>query len=53
MCYSDNHFRHKVVFYGTLPTFYGVGVRYSGIGGTLQFIVRGNTKWILSLHPMI
>jgi hypothetical protein len=37
-----------------LPTFYGfsVGVRYSGIGGTLQFIVRGNTM-ILSLHPMI
>jgi hypothetical protein len=36
MTYSDGQFRHKVVFYGTLPTFFGVsvGVRYSGIGGT-------------------
>ena len=43
MSYSDNHFRHKVVFYGTLPTFYGVsvGVRYSGIGGTRYSLLSG------------
>ncbi|MES2733945.1 MAG: carboxypeptidase regulatory-like domain-containing protein [Bacteroidota bacterium] len=43
MTYSDNHFRHKVVIYGTLPTFYGisVGVRYSGIGGTRYSLLSG------------
>jgi hypothetical protein len=43
MSYSDNHFRHKVVIYGTLPTFYGVsvGVRYSGIGGTRYSLLSG------------
>jgi hypothetical protein len=47
MTYSDNQFRHKVVFYGTLPTFYGVsvGVRYSGIGGTrYSLAVAGNVN---------
>lgn len=41
--YSDNHFRHKVVAYGTLPTFYGitVGVRYTGLGGTRYTIRSG------------
>jgi len=41
--YSDNHFRHKVVLYGTLPTFYGVsvGVRYSGLGGTRYTLLSG------------
>ncbi|WP_323134258.1 outer membrane beta-barrel protein [Tellurirhabdus rosea] len=41
--YSDNQFRHKVVFFGTLPTFYGisVGVRYSGIGGTRYSLLSG------------
>ncbi|RYE11530.1 MAG: TonB-dependent receptor, partial [Sphingobacteriales bacterium] len=41
--YSDNMFRHKVVVYGTLPTFYGitVGVRYSGIGGTRYSLLSG------------
>ncbi|PWS27221.1 TonB-dependent receptor [Pedobacter yonginense] len=41
--YSDNHFRTKVVIYGTLPTFYGVtvGVRYSGIGGTRYSLLAG------------
>ncbi len=41
--YSDNHFRNKVVIYGTLPTFYGVtvGVRYSGIGGTRYTLTSG------------
>ncbi|WP_247233924.1 TonB-dependent receptor [Telluribacter sp. SYSU D00476] len=41
--YSDNHFRHKVVFFGTLPTFYGVsvGVRYSGLGGTRYTLLSG------------
>ncbi|GAB3696594.1 TonB-dependent receptor [Spirosoma flavus] len=43
MTYSDNQFRHKIVFYGTLPTFYGitVGVRYSGIGGTRYTLLSG------------
>lgn len=43
MSYSDNHFRHKVVLYGTLPTFYGfsVGIRYSGIGGTRYSLLSG------------
>jgi len=43
MSYSDNHFRKKVVIYGTLPTFYGVtvGVRYSGIGGTRYTLLSG------------
>ncbi len=47
MSYSDGQFRHKVVFYGTLPTFYGVsvGVRYSGIGGTrYSLAVNGNVN---------
>ena len=43
MSYSDNQFRHKIVFYGSLPTFYGisVGVRYSGIGGTRYSLLSG------------
>ncbi|MFD0940504.1 TonB-dependent receptor [Pedobacter boryungensis] len=43
MTYSDNHFRNKVVIYGTLPTFYGIkiGVRYSGIGGTRYSLLSG------------
>ncbi|MCK8492935.1 carboxypeptidase regulatory-like domain-containing protein [Spirosoma sp. RP8] len=43
MTYSDNHFRHKVVFYGTLPSFFGItlGVRYSGIGGTRYSLLSG------------
>lgn len=43
MTYSDNHFRNKVVIYGTLPTFKGVtvGVRYSGIGGTRYSLLSG------------
>lgn len=43
MSYSDNQFRNKIVFYGTLPTFYGisVGVRYSGIGGTRYSLLSG------------
>jgi hypothetical protein len=47
MSYSDGQFRHKIVFYGTLPTFYGisVGVRYSGIGGTrYSLAVNGNVN---------
>ncbi|MRG44476.1 TonB-dependent receptor [Chitinophaga sp. SYP-B3965] len=41
--YSDNQFRHKVVVFGTLPTFYGftVGIRYSGIGGTRYTLLSG------------
>jgi hypothetical protein len=41
--YSNNHFRNKIVFYGTLPTFKGVtvGVRYSGIGGTRYSLLSG------------
>jgi hypothetical protein len=43
MSYSDNHFRTKIVLYGTLPTFSGVtiGVRYSGIGGTRYSLLSG------------
>ncbi|HEX2535347.1 MAG TPA: carboxypeptidase regulatory-like domain-containing protein [Chitinophagaceae bacterium] len=43
MSYSDNQFRHKVVVYGSLPTFYGVsiGLRYSGIGGTRYSLLSG------------
>lgn len=41
--YSDNQFRHKVVFYATSPTFWGfsAGVRYSGIGGTRYSLLSG------------
>ena len=41
--YSDNQFRNKVVFYGTLPSFYGItlGVRYTGIGGTRYSLLSG------------
>ncbi|MBV8251954.1 MAG: TonB-dependent receptor [Chitinophaga sp.] len=47
MTYSDNQFRHKVVFYGTAPSFLGIniGVRYSGIGGTrYSLAVSGNVN---------
>ncbi|WP_044218888.1 TonB-dependent receptor [Chitinophaga pinensis] len=47
MSYSDNQFRHKVVFYGTLPSFWGfnIGIRYSGIGGTrYSLAVGGNVN---------
>ena len=45
MAYSDNQFRHKVVFYGTAPSFWGIniGIRFSGMGGTrYTFAVNGN-----------
>jgi len=43
MTASDNQFRHKIVVYGTLPTFHGIGVglRYSGIGGTRYTLLSG------------
>jgi hypothetical protein len=43
LTYSDNQFRHKLVVYGTLPTFFGisVGVRYSGLGGTRYTLLSG------------
>ncbi|MEJ7587796.1 MAG: hypothetical protein WKI04_09585 [Ferruginibacter sp.] len=43
MSYSDNQFRHKVIVYGSLPTFYGfsLGLRYSGIGGTRNSLLSG------------
>ncbi len=47
MTYSDNQFRHKVVVYGTLPTFWGinVGLRFSGFGGTrYSLCVNGNVN---------
>lgn len=47
MSYSNAQFRNKVVFYGTLPTLYGVsvGVRYSGLGGTRYSLrVNGNVN---------
>lgn len=41
--YSNGQFRHKVVIYGTLPTFYGVkvGFKYSGMGGTRYSLLSG------------
>lgn len=43
MTYSDNQFRHKIVLYGSSPTFWGfsVGLRYSGIGGTRYSMLSG------------
>jgi hypothetical protein len=43
MTASDNQFRNKVVFYGTLPTLYGfsIGFRYSGLGGTRYSLLSG------------
>jgi len=45
MAYSDNQFRHKIVFYGTAPSFWGVtvGLRFSGLAGTRYTLaVAGN-----------
>lgn len=45
MTYSNNQFRHKLVVYGSAPTFWGisVGARFSGIGGTrYSLAVNGN-----------
>lgn len=41
--YSSNQFRHKLVAYGNLPTWYGiqVGLRYTGIGGTRYSLLAG------------
>ncbi|SKA43421.1 Carboxypeptidase regulatory-like domain-containing protein [Chitinophaga eiseniae] len=41
--YSDNQFRHKVVFYAVSPTWKGfnLGIRYSGIGGTRYSLLSG------------
>ena len=47
MTYSDNQFRHKVVFYGTMPSIWGVsmGLRFSGISGTrYSLAVQGNVN---------
>lgn len=47
MTYSNNHFRHKLVLYGTVPTVWGVsvGLRFSGMGGTrYSMIVGGNVN---------
>jgi hypothetical protein len=47
MTYSDNQYRHKVVFYGTAPTIWGIsmGLRFSGIGGTrYSLAVGGNVN---------
>jgi hypothetical protein len=47
MNYSNVQFRHKVVLYGTLPTFWGItcAVRYSGMGGTRYSLrVNGNVN---------
>jgi hypothetical protein len=45
MSYADNHFRNKVVFYGTAPSLFGIsmGLRFSGISGTrYSLAVAGN-----------
>lgn len=47
MTYSNNQFRHKLVVYGSAPTFWGitVGARFSGIGGTrYSLVVNGNVN---------
>lgn len=43
MAYSDNQFRHKVVFYGTAPSFWGItaGIRFSGLAGTRYTLAVG------------
>lgn len=45
MNYSDNQFRHKLVVYGTTPSFMGinVGFRYSAIAGTRYSMVVGGS----------
>ena len=55
--YSDSQFRHKVVVYGTLPTFYGfsIGARYSGIGGTRFSLLSGantNADFVTSSNDL-
>ncbi|HTF22124.1 MAG TPA: carboxypeptidase regulatory-like domain-containing protein [Chryseolinea sp.] len=57
MTYSDSHFRHKVVIFGTLPSFWGisVGVRYSGIGGTRYSLLSGansNADFVSSTNDL-
>lgn len=45
MSYSNGQFRHKVVFYGTAPSIWGVtvGLRFSGLAGTrYSLAVSGN-----------
>lgn len=47
MTYSSNQFRHKLVIYGTAPTFWGIkiGARFSGIAGTRYSLrVNGNVN---------
>ncbi|WKK58565.1 carboxypeptidase regulatory-like domain-containing protein [Sphingobacterium sp. BN32] len=41
--YSDNQFRHKLVVYGTAPTFYGFqfGFRFSGVAGSRYTLRAG------------
>src|SRR5690606_34693995 len=43
LAYSNNQFRHKVVVFGTLPTFWGVniGMRYTGLGGPRFSLLAG------------
>jgi hypothetical protein len=55
--YSDNQFRHKVVFYGISPTFWGfnIGVRFSGIGGTRYSLLSGvnsNADFVSSTNDL-
>jgi hypothetical protein len=45
--YSDNHFRNKIVAYGSSPTFHGfsAGLRFSGLSGTrYSLTVNGNVN---------
>ena len=55
--YSDNQFRHKVVVFGSLPSFWGIsiGVRYSGIGGTRYSLLSGansNADFVSSTNDL-
>ncbi|MDR2118733.1 MAG: carboxypeptidase regulatory-like domain-containing protein [Tannerellaceae bacterium] len=47
MTYSNNQFRHKVVFYGATPAIWGIsaGLRFSGMGGSrYSLVVNGNVN---------
>lgn len=55
--YSDNQFRHKIVFYATSPTWKGfsAGLRYSGIGGTRYSLLSGvnsNSDFVSSSNDL-
>jgi hypothetical protein len=48
--YSDNHFRNKIVAYGSSPTFHGfsAGLRFSGLSGNVNgdFVATNDLAYI-------